>query len=49
MGGNVWYNGELVRAVVVVNSGIPITAEQDLSPWQDGYKFDTVFIVNPSG
>ena len=43
----VWYNGELVDAVVVVND--TTTTSGELSPNQDGTRYDRVYIVNASG
>ena len=43
----VWYNGELVDAVVVVNDTIATSGE--LSHNRDGTRYDRVYIVNASG
>ena len=44
---SVWYNGELVDAVVVVNETTVTSGE--LSPNQNGTIYDRVYIVNASG
>ena len=49
MAGSFWVSGALVQGVVVVNSGIPMTSGESLSPWQNGYLYPTVYVVNPSG
>jgi hypothetical protein len=43
----VWYNGELVDAVVVVNDTTTTSGEP--SPNRDGTRYDRVYIVNASG
>lgn len=43
----VWYNGQLVDAVVVVND--TTTTSGELSPNRDGARYDRVYIVNASG
>lgn len=43
----VWYNGELVDAVVVVNETTVTSGEA--GAWQNGTLFDKVYIVNASG
>ena len=43
----VWHSGELVDAVVVVNT--TTVTSGDTSAWQDGTLYDKVYIVNASG
>lgn len=43
----IWYSGELVDAVVVVNETTFTSGET--GAWQDGTLFKKVYVVNASG